>query len=300
MARVEAATTRPGGEGSHSDARTARKRLLAGIPVAERQLELGGVPTTVLEGGSGSPLILLHGGIECGGVYWGPVITDLADDYRLVVPDVPGLGESEPVARLDPGAFLRWFAALVQQTCDERPALVAHSLLGNLAPFAAQREELARLLVVYGAAGIGPYRIPLGLRAAAIRFDLRPSQRNQERFERWAFLDPEQTKKGDPGWFEAFDAYAVHCGRIRHVKRTMRYLIRTCTKRIPDAELQRIEVPVTLLWGRHDRMVPLRLAEDASSRLAWPLQVVDGAGHVPHMEQPAAFCDALRAALDAT
>jgi 2-hydroxymuconate-semialdehyde hydrolase len=288
------------GEATRFDSPAARSRLLAGLPVTERRLELAGVSTSVLEGGAGPPLILLHGGIECGGVYWAPVVSGLAEHYRLVIPDVPGLGESEPLARLDAEAFRHWFAALVRETCDTQPALVAHSLLGSLAPFAALSETLVRDLVVYGAPGIGPYRLPLGLMAAAVRFDLRPSRRNQERFERWAFLDLEQTRARDPEWLEAFDVYGVSCGRVKHVKKTMRHLIKTCTKRVPDAELCRIEVPAALLWGRHDRMVPLRLAEDASSRLAWPLHVVDDAGHVPHIEQPAAFRDALEAALSTT
>ena len=64
---------------------------------------MAGISTAVLEGGDGPPLVLLHGGIECGGAYWAPVIARLAENHRLVVPDAPGLGESEPVARLDDG-----------------------------------------------------------------------------------------------------------------------------------------------------------------------------------------------------
>lgn len=90
----------------------ARRRLLAGIPVTERRFDLAGVSTVVLEGGIGPPMVLLHGGIETGGVYWAPVMSRLAESYRLVVPDVPGLGESEPVARLDEEVFAEWCAAL--------------------------------------------------------------------------------------------------------------------------------------------------------------------------------------------
>jgi hypothetical protein len=39
----------------------ARERLLAGIPVSERRLQLAGVSTAVLEGGDGPPVVLLHG-----------------------------------------------------------------------------------------------------------------------------------------------------------------------------------------------------------------------------------------------
>ena len=40
-------------------------------------------------------------------------------------------------------------------------------------------------------------------------------------------------------------------------------------------------------------MVPLHLGEEASSRLGWPLHVIDGAAHAPHIEQPEPFVSTL-------
>ena len=277
----------------------ARERLLADAPVSERRMSLAGVSTAVLEGGDGPPLVLLHGGIECGGAYWAPVLSSLAESYRLIIPDLPGLGESEPVERLGADAFAEWFTQLVRATCHERPTLVAHSLLGTLAArFAASDGEVLRRLVIYGSPGVGPYRMPFGLRVVAIRFAVRPSERNAERFERWAFADFDRAREQDAGWFEAFSEYTRARAAIPHVKRTMRQLIGSCTKQIPDAELGRIPVATDLLWGRHDRFVPLSLAEATSPRLDWPLHVIDDAGHVPHIEQPGAFLFALHSALD--
>jgi len=79
----------------------------------------------------------------------------------------------------------------------------------------------------------------------------------------------------------------------------MRQLIGIGKKRIPDEELRRIAIPTALLWGRHDRMAPLRLAEDAHAQLGWPLYVVDDAGHVPHVDSPNTFLRALRDAFAA-
>jgi 2-hydroxymuconate-semialdehyde hydrolase len=276
-----------------------RQQLLAGLGATERRVRVAGVDTALLEAGAGPPLILLHGGIECGGVYWAPAIARLAAHHRLVVPDVPGLGESEPVARLDAGAFDGWFAELVRATCDEPPALIAHSLLGSFAArFAAGRGELLRSLAICAAPGVGPYRMPLGLRAVAIRFALRPSERNAERLQRWAFFDLDAARRRDAAWLDAFAAYLRARAAVPHVKRTMRQLIGAGTTRIPDAELRRIPVPATLVWGRHDRFVPLALGAAAGQRLGWPLRVIDDAGHVPHIERPDAFVSASAPSLE--
>jgi len=49
--------------------------------------------------------------------------------------------------------------------------------------------------------------------------------------------------------------------------------------------------------GRDDRFVPLGLAEAASVRLGWRLDVIENAGHATHIEQPEAFVDAVEAVL---
>jgi 2-hydroxymuconate-semialdehyde hydrolase len=152
--------------------------------------------------------------------------------------------------------------------------------------------------MIYAAPGIGPYRMPVGLRAVAIRFALHPSEGNAERFDRWAFFDLDRARRQDPGWVEAFNAYTRSRAVVPHVKRTMRQLVGSATKQVPDAELRRIPVRTELLWGRHDRFVPLGVAEGASTRLDWPLHLIDEAGHVPHIERPDAFLDALRSALN--
>jgi pimeloyl-ACP methyl ester carboxylesterase len=78
----------------------------------------------------------------------------------------------------------------------------------------------------------------------------------------------------------------------------MNRLIADQAKAIDRAELSRIDVPVSLLWGRHDRMVPLAIAEAAASGFGWPLRVVDEAAHAPHIETPDRFVAALAALLD--
>ena len=271
-----------------------RERMLAGLVTTTRTLDVAGIATAVTEVGDGPPLLLLHGGIECGGAMWAPVLPQLAEGNRVVVPDVPGLGESAPTCRLDVGTFARWLTGVVEQTGLDRPTLVAHSLLGSLAArFATTGSELVSRLVLYGAPGVGPYRMPFHLRYVAARFAIRPTARNAERFDRFALLDRDATRRRDPDWYDAFEAYTRACATEPHVKRTMGQLIATQTKPIPDTELGRIAIPTALMWGRHDRMVPLSIGEAAARRHGWPLHVIEHAAHAPHIEQPDAFVDAL-------
>lgn len=277
---------------------SARDRMLEGLPVTERRLRLAGVSTVVLEGGDGPPLVLLHGAIESGGAYWAPVIERLAERHRVVVPDVPGLGESDPVADLTPDAFGEWFRALLRETCEEPPTLVGHSMGGSLAArYAVQHGGSLSRLVIYAGTGAGPYRIPVGLAIRAIMFDLRPSEKNAERFDYFAFFDFDAARRRDGGWLEAWSLYARERATVPHVKRTMRRLIKRGKKQVPEAELRRITIPTSLIWGSHDRFVPLSVARWASARLGWPLQVIEATGHVPHIERPEVFCDELQARL---
>ena len=73
-----------------------RARLLAGLPVIERRLQVAGVSTAVLEGGAGPPIVLLHGPGDFAGM-WMRIIPDLVTTHRVIAPDLPGHGTSEPV-----------------------------------------------------------------------------------------------------------------------------------------------------------------------------------------------------------
>lgn len=185
---------------------------------------------------------------------------------------------------------------MLRLACPDEPTLIAHSTTGTMAVrFAIEHGDVLRRFVIYAAPGVGPYKMPRGLMLRAIQFALRPSEANLRHFDRWALLEPEQTRQQDPEWFEAFSAYRRSRAAVPHVKRTMRQLIGSGTMQVPEAELRRIDVSTTLLWGRHDRMAPLSLAREASARMGWPLHIIDHAGHAPHIERSTAFLQTVTA-----
>jgi pimeloyl-ACP methyl ester carboxylesterase len=273
---------------------SVRDQVLAATGAQARVIDAGGVATSILEAGDGPPLLLLHGGIESGAAIWVPVLDRLAASHRVLAPDLPGLGASPPMATLDHGTFGSWLRATLRAVGMERPTVVAHSLGGSLgARFASEAPGTISRLVVYGAPGIARYRMPPRLMYSAIRFSLRPTARNAERFDRFLLFDLDATRARHAGWYEAFDEYNRAQARVPHVKKTMNALVSLATKQIPDDDLDRIDGPVHLLWGRHDRMVPLEVGRAAEERHGWPLHLVDDAAHAPHLEQPEAFLEAL-------
>ena len=226
---------------------------------------------------------------------WAPVVRQLAGTHRVLVPDVPGLGESEPLDKLDAEALGGWLTALMAATGFDTPVLVAHSLIGSLAvrSIAEGSGPAVRQLVVYSAPAVGPYRMPMKLRYLAVRFAIRPTQANAESFDRFALADRDATRVATlsgstPGRPTASIA------RTPHVKRTMNKLIGPATERILDAALAGMDTPTALLWGRSDRMVAVSVGEAASRALGWPLYIIEDAGHAPHLEQSDRFVDALR------
>jgi len=276
----------------------ARRRLLAGAPVTERRLDLAGVSTAVLEGGDGPPVVLLHGQGGWSGM-WLPVIADLVTTHRVVAPDLPGLGASEvPDGPPDAARVLAWLGELIQHTCPSPPALVGASLGASIAArFAIAHPDRLTRLVLVGAGSLARFRPAPGVALALIRFVARPSERTQQRFLRQVAVDPARVRALLGDRWEASQAYNLDRARTPSVRAANRRLLRELgTKTIPPHELARIAVPTSLIWGRHDRVMRLRIAEAASVRYGWPLHVIEDAGHFS-LEQPQAFRAALRAAL---
>jgi pimeloyl-ACP methyl ester carboxylesterase len=278
----------------------ARRRLLAGAPVTQRRLRLAGVSTAVLEGGDGPPLVLLHGQGGWAGV-WLPAIAELVRSYRVIAPDLPGLGASE-VPEEPPRAdrVLAWLGELIDQACTAPPVLVGISLGGSIAArFAADHSDrLARLVLVDTGGLVGRVRPAPGALLALIRHSTRPSEQTLIRLFRQVTLNPDQVRQQMGARWEPFLTYALELSRTPSVQQANRRLLRELGfPQIPPEDLARISVPTTLIWGRHDRVMPLRTAQQASARYGWPLQVIENAGHFVMVERPDALVEALRTAL---
>jgi pimeloyl-ACP methyl ester carboxylesterase len=276
-----------------------RARLLAGLPLAERRVELAGIATPVLEGGSGPAVVLLHGPGEFA-AKWMCVIPELIRTHRVIAPDLPGHGESQAAgAPLTPDRVLAWLDELIDATCPAPPTVVGHVLGGAIAArFAIRRGSRLARLVLVDSLGLAPFRpAPMfGLTLAA--FVLRPGEGTYRRFLAYCLHDVAGVRERLGELWEPLVAYNLDRARTPSSRLAMRTLMREVgVPAMPPEQLSRIGVETSLIWGRHDLANRLRIAEAASARYGWPLRVIEDSADDPPIEQPHAFTAALRAAL---
>lgn len=275
-----------------------RRRLLDGLPVRERRMSLAGISTAVLEGGEGPPVVLLHGPGEHA-PKWLRVIPDLASTRRVIAPDLPGHGETEAPGPLDAERVLDWLDELIDRACPEPPVLVGQIVGGAIAArYAADRRERPSRLVLVDSLGLAPFRPAPEFGRALTDFVTEPTEETHDELWRRCAYDLDRLRDHMGERWESLKSYNLDRARDPDLPATQRSLMeRFGQPAIPPAELDRIVVPTTLIWGRHDLATPLAVAEAASARHVWPLHVIDGAADDPALERPEEFLDALRAAM---
>lgn len=279
---------------------SSRAGLLAALAAVERRHELAGASTAVVEAGQGPPIVLLHGPGEFA-ARWLRVIPDLATTHCVVAPDLPGHGDSQMFeGGFDAGRVLAWLDDLIESTCQSPPVLVGHLLGGSIAArFAVGRGDRLRHVVLVDSFGLGRFRPSPAFAFALFRFVARPTGGSYERFMNQCLHDRDgfRGQIGDRQW-DLLQAYSLELARTPRVRAAMRaFMSGLGVPRIPTQDLERIDAPTALIWGRHDRAMRLRVGEAASARYGWPLHVIEGAADDPPMEQPGAFIAALRSAI---
>jgi pimeloyl-ACP methyl ester carboxylesterase len=282
-----------------SSGHDARQRLLDGIPVTERRLQLAGISTAVLEGGDGPPVVLLHSSGEFAAL-WMRVIPDLVTTHRVVAPDLPGHGASEVAdGQLDTDHMVAWLGALIEHTCPSPPALVGHGLGGAIAArFVIAHPDRLSGLVLVDAFGLDRFEPAPSFGLALHRFMEQPTEHTRDELFRQCFVDLDGLRQQLDQRWEPLAAYALDRARTPDMQAALGSLMpQLGLPAIPPADLARIAVSTTLIWGRHDHQVHLPVAEAASTRLGWPLHVIEDAGDDPAFEQPQAFLRTLHAVL---
>lgn len=255
-----------------------------------RDLTAGGVRLRVAEIGSGPSIVLLHGVFQ-DGTTWSPVARELAPGFRVVMPDLPGFGESEmpPPARYPYGidALSEAVTDLFAGLAIGQAALVGQGLGAAIAiALVARRPELVSRLVLVGAQCYGP-EPGLGQRmlvAPVLGSMVLKQMLGRSGFRalyRDVLLGPDSPVGVDriDYYYDRFSPPAAR-GAVHATLRATR------DTRQVVAQLARIHKPTLVIWGRHDQLYPAgygqRLARDLRGS---GFELLD-AGHLVHEERP--------------
>jgi len=266
------------------------------LTVQERFADLDGARVRYLDAGSGTPLVLLHG-LGQSSTAWRRSLDALAAKHRVIVPDLPGFGESDIPADVPfgPRYFGRIVGRLLSEIGLERVDAVGHSA-GALALTLAALESPHSFhrIVLVDPAGFTP--VPdnvLGAAAARLIRLVASVPRSRAvvgALYRTAFFDPHAADD------DTIDEIARRQSDPR-VKVTARQsFIRHydfCRKLAPYHErLADLDAPILVIWGSDDRL--FRSSDSAVARRVFRrvrVEVIERCGHCPQIERPDRFTD---------
>ena len=211
----------------------------------------------------------------------------LAEHARLFAIDLPGFGASERRADLmSPRAMGEYLAEVIAEADLGRPYVVAPDVGNSAALFAAaaHSERIAGLIV-----GTGGAAVPLELGEPLRSWVLDPDLDKYRRIDPRVIVDTAvNTIAG--GVADEIRADYQNCYAGDRFVESMSY-VRRYPEELPElAELlPQISTPVTIVNGRHDRVVPVANAEFLGARLPHSRVAIIEGGHFIWEEAPAEY-----------
>jgi pimeloyl-ACP methyl ester carboxylesterase len=244
-------------------------------------IELDGCRVNLRRGGAGSPLLYLHGASGAPVVL--PFMETLAGRFDVLVPEHPGFGLSDEPEWLENIHDLAYFYLDFLRALDLRDAIVVGSSLGGWLALEMAVRDASRMrsLVLVGPAGISAP----GVQPGDI-FRWAPEQ-----LARNLFFDPALSEKmlSQPLTPEALDISLKN----RHTVARLAW-----EPRLEDPFLhkwlKRIDVPVKIVWGENDAILPVACAREFQRLMPRAeVEIVPRCGHLPQTEKPERFCELL-------
>jgi len=245
-----------------------------------RELEAGGLRLRYLALGESDriPVLLLHGfGADLN--TWMFTQPALAEGRRVIALDLPGHGGS--TKQLD-HADVESLATIVDHALKalgiERLHLVGHSMGGGIAiAFASREPERVATLTLIASASLGPE-----INATFIDGFVRAARRREA-------VEVLNLLVHDPALVSRTMVEDVL--RYKRLDGVTEALAAFAEEWFPGGRqivglgdgVAVLKLPVQIIWGREDRIIPAAHAEALASRL--PVHILEQTGHLPHMEK---------------
>jgi pimeloyl-ACP methyl ester carboxylesterase len=255
--------------------------MIAATPTALRTThEIEGVQVSMLRGGSGTPLLFLHGSEAFSD--WQPFMDGLALKHDVIVPDHPGFGRSDTPPWLDTiGDLAHFYRALIEALGLHDVVLAGHGLGGWIAcELALRNPHGLRALILVDSAGL-----PLNVDGIDT-FMCSPDE-----IRTASYVDVTRAPQLDD------------VARGQQAKNALMTARVAWRPRFYDPQLakwlHRLQLPTLVAWGASDAIFPPAQADVFAAAIPGARTLlIPGAGHLPHLEAPQAFVTGAGAFLD--
>lgn len=255
--------------------------------VTQANVMAGSVNTAYLSAGTGYPVICLHGG-GAGAVTWYPSIVSLAQHFQVIVPDIVGYGESDkPDASYDKAYFACWLKQFLDAIGVTKAHLVGSSQGGAIAlQLTLNHPEMVDQLVLVDSGALGA-KPPLMSMLGLLWLNTFPSSLANHFYSRYILFKPENR---DP----KLGRYSLKVLKGVGGKKAFSQGRGAAVSALSDEALHDIQHNTLMIWGEKDRLFPIEYALKATAIMPnAELYVIKDAGHLPMMDQPAVFNQAV-------
>ena len=114
--------------------------------ISQQSITIEGRQAKYWIGGSGKPLVLIHGGLGDAQQHWAPVFEALSQRFLILAPDLPGFGVSAPLPMPSYQNYLNWLQLLFDMLNIGGPLLMMGNSFGAASvPFLRRRKHRLRL-----------------------------------------------------------------------------------------------------------------------------------------------------------
>jgi pimeloyl-ACP methyl ester carboxylesterase len=256
------------------------------------------------KGTIGSPAVLLIHGMAGSRETWRKAQALLAETCDVIAVDLPGHGQSSlPNGDYSLGSLAAALRDLLDRLDIDRATIVGHSLGGGIAlQFTYQFPERCERLVLVSSGGLGrevsPFLRALSLPGASTALTGLLALRRSEKAQGVGrFLQPAARRVWSDlplmlTHFAALQEPALRRSFIATIRAVIdpRGQSVTAMDRLPLAK----RLPVMVVWGKRDQMIPSHHALSVAAALPEArIEVFDRAGHYPHEHDPERFAAAL-------
>ena len=270
------------------------------FPIPQYFADLKGHKTAFCDSGGEGPVLFFVHGLAGNLTHWVHVAPAFVGEYRVVGVDLYGCGESERRKdRYSIGMYAEQVLGLMDLLQIGRATLVGHSLGGMVLTdlILAQPHRAERVVMVNPAGFLAIPRLVRGLGRLVLRRRL------------LNLLLPRLWKLVLANVFYSDNSYTRHFVEVQEqtydpltdifdVTRVMTDLRREVLRRNYMTLLPQVAVPVHVIWGEKDRLVPAPELRRAASRLPdATLREISNVGHMPIIEVPEEVVAFLREAL---